>query len=159
MLRSKRWLLPAFYALATIQVAWCYLWLTRPYVNTYLYERGHERMPFQGRCLMMLPMRFAHSSTALRMAGKLFAISHFWFPRPVVPEVLVQAAINVGCLALTGVLTTRIYQASSRRQLLTLSKGFTGRVVGAVSWHGRNIAAFFCNHYPSLSIAFGPRKG
>ncbi len=119
MLRSKRWLLPAFYALATIQVAWCYLWLTRPYVNTFLYERGQERMPFQGRCLMMLPLRFAHSSTALRMAGKLFAISHFWFPRPVVPEVLVQAVINVSCLALTGVLTTRIYQASSRRRLLT----------------------------------------
>lgn len=119
MLRFKRWLLPAFYALATIQVAWCYLWLTRPYVNTFLYERGQERMPFQGRCLMMLPMRFAHSSTALRIAGKLFSISHFWFPRPVVPEVLVQAVINVGCLALTGVLTTRIYQASSRRGLLT----------------------------------------
>ncbi len=110
MLRSKRWLLPAFYALATIQVAWCYLWLTRPYVNTFLYERGQERMPFQGRCLMMLPLRLAHSIAALRVAGKLFAV---------VPEVLVQAVINVGCLALTGVLTTRIYQASSRRRLLT----------------------------------------
>lgn len=118
-LRSKRWTLIAFYAIATVQVAWCYLWLTRPYVNTFLYERGQERMPFQGRVLMMLPMRLAHSSTALRVTGRLFAISHFWFPRPVQPEVLVQALVNVTCLALTGYLTTRIYQASSRRHLLT----------------------------------------
>ncbi len=116
---SRRWTLPAFYLLATIQLAWCYLWLTRPYVNTFLYERGQERMPFQGRCLMMLPMRLAHSSTVLHVLGKLFAISHFWFPRPVQPEVLIQAVINIACLAVTGLLTTRIYQASSRRRLLT----------------------------------------
>ncbi len=119
MLRSKHWLLTAFYAVATVQIAWCYLWLTRPYVNTLLYERGLERMPFQGRCLMMLPMRLAHSSTALHLAGRLFALSHFWFPRPVQPEVLVQGLTNIVCLALTGILTTRIYQASSRRRLLT----------------------------------------
>ncbi len=119
MLDRKRWTLAAFYLLATIQIAWCYLWLTRPYVNTLLYERGLERMPFQGRCLMMLPLRLAHSSTALRFAGKFFAVSHFWFPRSVQPEVLTQGVINVGCLALTGYLTTRIYQASSQRGLLT----------------------------------------
>lgn len=119
MLDRRRWTLAAFYLLATIQIAWCYLWLTRPYVNTFLYERGQERMPFQGRCLMMLPLRLAHSSTALRLAGELFAISHFWFPRPVQPEVLTQAVINVGCLGLTGYLTTRWYQATSKRRLLT----------------------------------------
>ena len=119
MLRTKRWPLFGLYALATIQVAWCYLWLTRPYVNTFLYERGQERMPFQGRALMMLPMQAAHSSTALRLAGELFAVSRFWFPRTVQPEVLIQAIINVGCLAVTGVLTTQIYTASSRHRLLT----------------------------------------
>ena len=119
MLDRKRWLLAAVYVLATVQAAWCYLWLTRPYVNTALYEAGAERMPFQGRCLMMLPMRLAHSSSALRLAGKLFAVSHFWFPRPVPPEVLIQAVINVGCLLLTGFLTTRLYQATSRHRLLT----------------------------------------
>lgn len=119
MQRSKLWPLRAFYFLATVQLAWCYFWLTRPYVNTFLYEHGAERMPFQGRCLMMLPLRLANSSSALRFAGKLFAISHFWFPRPVQPEVLVQALINVACLTIAGVLTTRIYQASSRQRLLT----------------------------------------
>jgi hypothetical protein len=119
MERTKQWPLKIFYVLATVQVAWCYFWLTRPYVNTFLYEHGQERMPFQGRCLMMPIFRLANSSSALHFTGKLFAISHFWFPRPVQPEVLVQAVINIACLAITGFLTTRLYQASSRQRLLT----------------------------------------
>jgi hypothetical protein len=107
------------YILATIQFAWCYLWITRPYVNTLQYEEGLERMPFQGRLLMMFPMRWAHHSTTLQLLTQPFAISHFWFPRPVAPEVLVQAAIDVVCLLLAGYFTTRIYQASSQRRLLT----------------------------------------
>ena len=118
-LGRRRWPLLAFYLLATVQIAWCYFWLTRPYVNTFLYERGQERMPFQGRCLMMLPLRLAHSSALLHLVGGFFAVSHFWFPRPVQPEVLIQAIVNVVCLAVTGVLTTRLYEGSSRRRLLT----------------------------------------
>ena len=119
MNRRQRALLFAFYLLATVQLIWCYLWLTRPYVNTRLYEQGLERMPFQGRCLMMLPMRLAHGNVVLRFLDRIFAHSHFWFPRPGNPEVLMQALIGVICLVVTGVLTTRIYQASSRRHLLT----------------------------------------
>ncbi len=119
MPKKRQLYLLAVYLVATIQFAWCYLWITRPYVNTALYEQGLERMPFQGRCLMMLPMRWAHSSSLLHSVAQPFALSHFWFPRPVQPEVLVQAAINVVCLVLTGWFTTRIYQASSRRRLLT----------------------------------------
>lgn len=116
----KRILLIAVYVLATVQFVWCYLWLTRPYVNTFLYEQGMERMPFQGRSLMMLPMRWAHTNGLLSgIAGPFATLSHFWFPKPVAPEVLVQAAINVVCLLLTGYWTTKIYQASSRHQLLT----------------------------------------
>jgi hypothetical protein len=107
------------YVIATIQFVWCYLWLTRPYINTALYERGLERMPFQGRSLMMLPMRWAHHSRVLMWFAGPFAKSHFWFPRPVAPEVLVQAAIDVCCLLVAGYTTTKIYQASSKRRLLT----------------------------------------
>ncbi len=114
-----RRLLLAIYLLATVQLVWCYLWLTRPYVNTRLYELGKERMPFQGRCLMMLPMHLAHQSTFLHLLDRVFAFSHFWFPKPVQPEVLIQAVIGIACLSVTGMLATRIYQASSRRQLLT----------------------------------------
>lgn len=119
MLQRKRLFLISVYLLATIQFAWCYLWITRPYVNTAQYEQGLERMPFQGRCLMMLPMRWANGSHALRWLAQPFTLSHFWFPRPVQPEVLVQAAINVLCLIVAGWFTTRIYQGSSRRHLLT----------------------------------------
>lgn len=115
----KRGLVLGFFLLATIQLAWCYMWLTRPYVNTLMYEQGSERMPFQGRCLMMLPMRLAHGSVLLRMTSGSFALSHFWFPRPVQPEVIIQAAINVACLLMTGFFTTRMYQGSSRHRLLT----------------------------------------
>ena len=119
MSKRQRWLLFAFYLLATVQLMWCYLWLTRPYVDTRQYEQGLERMPFQGRCLMMLPMRLAHENSVLRFLDRLFAHSHFWFPKPGQPEVLMQAAIGVACLAVTGFLTTRMYEASSRRRLLT----------------------------------------
>jgi hypothetical protein len=111
--------LTVVYVIATIQFTWCYLWLTRPYVNTLLYEQGLERMPFQGRSLMMLPMRWAHESRALIWLAGPFAKSQFWFPRPVAPEVLVQAAIDVCCLLVAGYMTTKIYRASSGRQLLT----------------------------------------
>src|ERR1700735_5410131 len=119
MSQRKKIILIVVYVVATIQFVWCYLWLTRPYVNTLLYEEGHERMPFQGRSLMMIAMRWAHGSAALRLIATRFAGSRFWFPKPVAPEVLVQAAINVMCLLVTGYLTTKIYQASSKRQLLT----------------------------------------
>ena len=107
------------YVLATIQFVWCYLSADRPYVSTVLYEQGRERMPFQGRMLLTLPLRWAHDSSLLEWLAVPFGRSRFWFPRPVAPEVLVQALIDVGCLLLAGWLTTKIYQASSRRQLLT----------------------------------------
>ena len=117
--RRKAFVL-GMYVLATIQFAWCYLWLTRPYVNTAQYEQGIERMPFQGRCLMILPMRLANSSAVLHWVSAPFSrASHFWFPRPVQPEVLVQAFVNVLCLLIAGWMTTRLYQVASRRQLLS----------------------------------------
>jgi hypothetical protein len=116
---KKRLGLKLIYFLATVQFAWCYLWLTRPYVNTFLYEQGRERMPFQGRMLMMLPMRLAHSSAVLRWSAHFFRLSHFWFPRPVHPEVIIQAMVDVACLLIAGALTTKIYEAGSRRRLLT----------------------------------------
>lgn len=119
MAPKKKILLLSIYVVATIQFVWCYLWLTRPYVNTFLYEQGQERMPFQGRSLMMLPMRWAHQSQFLQSLTRLFEASPFWFPKPVAPEVLVQALIDFISLLLAGYFTVRIYQASSRHRLLT----------------------------------------
>jgi len=119
MPRRTKIILTAVYFMATIQFAWCYLWITQPYVSTPLYELGQERMPFQGRILMMWPMRWAHESAILHSMGEPFSKSHFWFPRPVTPEVLVQSVMNVLSLLCAGYVATRIYQASSKTQLLT----------------------------------------
>jgi hypothetical protein len=117
---GKRMALRAVYLVATIQVVWCYFLITQPYVNTARYEIGHERMPFQGRMLMMLPMWLAHRSRLLVWIGAGFRNhSAFWFPRPVAPEVVMQAGIDVSCLLLAGWLIVKLYRASSSRQLLT----------------------------------------
>lgn len=116
----RRAALLAIYIIATIQFIWCYFRLTQPYVNTARYELGHERMPFQGRVLMALPMRWAsHSRVLSWLANGLSDHSVYWFPKPVHAEVLVQAAVDVGCLLLAGWLTTKLYQASSSRHLFT----------------------------------------
>ena len=47
-LDRKRWPLAAFYLMATVQIAWCYLWLTRPYVNTALYEQDRSACRSRG---------------------------------------------------------------------------------------------------------------
>ncbi len=154
--RSKRRWLYGLYLLATVQLTWCYLWLTRPYVNTFLYEQGQERMPFQGRSLMMLPMRLAHNNGPLRAVDRLLSRSHFWFPRPGHPEVLVQAAIDVVCVAVTGILTTRLYQASSRRQLLTYFIYPLVLVVWAVTYVLHTVQNFrFLYDLPSLAFFTG----
>jgi hypothetical protein len=116
---SRRIIFCAVYVLATIQFVWCYLWITRPYVSTALYEQGRERMPFQGRVLMMLPLRWASHIWTLPWIGHLLSRWHFWFPKSVAPEVLVQAFIDVLCLLAAGWFTTRIYEASSRRRIIT----------------------------------------
>jgi hypothetical protein len=76
-------------------------------------------MPFQGRMLMMFPMRLAHSSFVLHLFVRFLSQWRFWFPRLAHPEVLMQGGINVLSLLLAGFFTTRIYQASSQRRLLT----------------------------------------
>jgi hypothetical protein len=64
--------------------------------------------------LMVFPMRWAHNSTLLQQLSSPFALSHFWFPRPVQPEVLVQAAVNVLCLLVTGYQNRRPAAAKKR---------------------------------------------
>ncbi len=119
MVRNKRLFLWALYALATVQFVWCYLWLVRPYVQTVWYEHGEERMPFQGRLMMIAPMLWAHTNAPLLWVSEWLSRYIYWFPRVVSPEVLVQGVIYVVCIAISGWVATRIYVASSERGLLT----------------------------------------
>jgi hypothetical protein len=77
MSERKKITLILVYITATVQFVWCYLWLTRPYVNTLMYEQGLERMPFQGRSLMMLPLRWARESSLLIWLTTPFSKSQF----------------------------------------------------------------------------------
>ncbi len=107
------------YMLATVQFIWCYLWQVRPYIFTVAYEQGKERMPFQGRLLMMPLMRWAHHQSWIADLSALMHANIYWFPRPMQPEVLVQAVVDFACIVTAGVIATRIYQRASRWQLLT----------------------------------------
>lgn len=107
------------YALATVQFVWCYLWLVRPYVSTLAYEHGRERMPFQGRLLMVPVMRWAHEQSWIARIAAMMHRNIYWFPRSMEPEALVQAAINVVCLVIAGTVATKIYRAASRWHVIT----------------------------------------
>ena len=116
--RSKRLALAALYLLATVQFIWCYLWQVRPYIFTVAYEQGKERMPFQGRLLMMPLMRWAHNQTWIANVSGTMHANMYWFPRPMQPEVLVQAVVDLACIVIAGVVATRIYERASRWQLM-----------------------------------------
>lgn len=119
MKRFKSSCFALLYLLATVQFVWCYLWLVRPYVSTIAYENGKERMPFQGRLLMIPVMRWAHDQTWIAAIAAMMHRNIYWFPRSMEPEALVQAAISVMCLVIAGVAATAIYRAASRWRVLT----------------------------------------
>ncbi len=68
---------------------------------------------------MMFPLRWAHQNATLIRFTSPFQKSHFWFPKPVTPEVLVQALLGVVCVLITGYFTTKLYQAASQSGLFT----------------------------------------
>ncbi|MGC1783253.1 MAG: hypothetical protein WA708_12090 [Acidobacteriaceae bacterium] len=110
----------ALYLLATIQIAWYYLRYVPSYMYLYRYENGADRMPFQGRVMMMFALRWAHSSTvciALASGLKRFAP---WVLRRITPESVLLMCIYTGCIVVTGIVIMRIYRAASRERLLTV---------------------------------------
>ncbi len=107
------------YLLATVQLIWCYLWQVRPYVSTIAYEQGRERMPFQGRLLMMPLMQWAHNQGWIAQISSWMHTSIYWFPRSMEPEVLVQAVVDFACVVTAGVVATKIYERASRWHLVT----------------------------------------
>ncbi|GGA60755.1 hypothetical protein GCM10011507_10360 [Edaphobacter acidisoli] len=119
MLRGKKRLFLGFiYLMAAVQFVWCYMSLSESWISTPLYENGLAKMPYQGRMLMMFPLRWAHSDMLFHLLADPLHLSHYWFSRHNAPEVLVQAVINVLCVLLAGYLTTKLYVVSSRTGLL-----------------------------------------
>jgi hypothetical protein len=99
--------------LATFQFVWFYLSRVPSCLDLPSYEAWRERTPFQYRVLMVYPLRWAHHNAALiGLAGRLSRLSG-WFPAPVHPEGILQAAVDVICIGTAGMVARRIYKAAS----------------------------------------------
>ena len=99
--------------LATFQFIWFYLSRVPSCLDLPSYEAWRERSPFQYRVLMVYPLRWAHHNAALiGLAGRLSRLSG-WFPAPIHPEGILQAALDVLCIGIAGMVACRIYKAAS----------------------------------------------
>ncbi len=100
--------------LATAQIVWFYVNKLPSYLDLGLYENGLERMPFQARLLMELPLRWAHGSAFLQGAAAWLTAQKMWLPQPVRPEDLVEFAIGFVAVAVAGMVARDMYRAHSR---------------------------------------------
>jgi hypothetical protein len=99
--------------LATFQFIWFYLSRVPSCLDLPSYEAWRERSPFQYRVLMVYPLQWAHHNAALvRLAARLSLLTG-WFPTPIHPEGILQAAIDVLCIGTAGIVARRIYKAAS----------------------------------------------
>ena len=106
--------------LATIHVVWFYLTRVECHIRLAAYEQGQERTPFQYRLLLMAPLRWAHLSPAMHAGAAWLTLQRGFFPNGVRPEGIMQAAIDVVCVAVAGLVATRLYESGSRTGLLTV---------------------------------------
>lgn len=101
------------YVLATAQFLRAYFAVNESYLNAAKYELGTERMPFQGRVLMAVIMRYANSAHGLQtLASRLRGPLHY-------PDVLAIAIVNLVALSLLAITVSVFYrQLSPRGSLL-----------------------------------------
>jgi hypothetical protein len=105
-------------ALATVQVVWFYLCRVRCEMDLASFEAGLERTPFQYRLLLMAPLRWAHESSTLNHIARALSAQPAWFPVQLVPEQLLEAAIDLLAVAGTGLIVRELYRRASRTGLL-----------------------------------------
>jgi hypothetical protein len=118
-MRKKNFLIVITLVLAAAQFARCYVSMNLNYLDLTKYAHGLERMPFQGRMLMMYPLRWAEQSRPLARitAGREGALKS--------PELALLTLIAFVCICLTGLLLTSLYMKTSRqRRLLWLPAAF-----------------------------------
>ena len=114
-----RWGMGLLNLLATMQVVWFYVNRVPCYLKLPLYERGMERMPFQGRILMAFPLGWAHGSVWLSALAARLTGMKGWFPAGVRAEGLVEGVVGVVSVVIAGCVARSIYRAASPRGLLT----------------------------------------
>ena len=108
-----------FNLLATIHIVWFYINRVPSYLHLERFEYGHERMPFQSRVLLVLPLRWAHNSPALQALAADMTAMPAWFVKGVHAEGLLEAVIDVTCVACAGIVATLLYRAVSRTGAFT----------------------------------------
>ncbi|HEX4037532.1 MAG TPA: hypothetical protein VHX37_05690 [Acidobacteriaceae bacterium] len=107
------------YLLMTVQFVGVYLFHEYPYVDVRRFIHGYARLPFQTRLLLAPLFRWAeHSAYMVHYASRL-AMNGYFFPHGIGPSEVVQFWLDIPCLLIAGWVTVRLYQAASRRHLLT----------------------------------------
>lgn len=91
----------------------------RPYISLSLYMEGRERMPYQGRFLMMFPMRWAENSGWVRRL-----CSHFESGNLSDPKYMAIFLVSVPAFLISTYCITSIYRSFSK----------TGRLAWLVPW-------------------------
>ncbi len=104
--------------LGIVQFVWCYLYRIPSELHLALYERGLERMPFQGRLLLAAPLRWAHGSGLLLMGSARLSRLPAWFPRGAGPDGLFQAAMDCAAVGASCAAATALYKRCSQTMLL-----------------------------------------
>ena len=111
--------LPLVNLLASIHIVWFYVYRVPSYLNLQRFEAGQERMPFQSRVLMQYPLRWAHGSSALGHFAAWLTGIHLWIPSEILPEDLVEAAVNLIAVLIAGLVARELYRIHSKTRLLT----------------------------------------
>jgi hypothetical protein len=93
--------------MASAQFVRCYLIQTYKFLDLTQYAAGTERMPFQGRMLMMYPLRWAeHSALVHRWTGGAGSLFNS-------PENLVVGVVGFASVLIAGVMVTLLYRRIS----------------------------------------------
>jgi hypothetical protein len=140
------------YVLMTVQFVGCYLFHTFPYIDIPRFTHGYERLPFQTRLLLAPLFHWAnHSAFMVHYASRL-AMNGYFFPRGIGPSEVVEFWLDIPCVLVAGWVTVRLYQAASRRHLLTWLVYPLFLVLCAVSYILHTIQSFrFVYDMPSLA--------
>ncbi len=100
-------------ALATVDLVWFYLQQVPPGIRLAAYERGQERMPFQGRLLLEPLFCWAHDSAAIGYVSHALLAVPWILTRPVSPEGVVQACLDLLAVAVAGLVAAALYRKGS----------------------------------------------
>jgi hypothetical protein len=153
----EKFILLALNLLATIHIVWFYIDRVPSYLNLDRYAHGTERMPFQGRLLMEYPLCWAFTSPTLAHFAAWLTTLSLWLPRGVPSEDIVEFAIDLLAVGVSGLVARDLYRMHSKSGRLKAYVYPIFLVMVAVSYCLATTHFFrFVYDLPSLGLfAFG----